>query len=78
MLGDADTIVTYLSHELGWDVPPPVAVSLSPRVDDPSQPPVEGTARRTTGTTLKVSPGEVAWISGVGGLYVLFHLLFGE
>ena len=33
LLGDADTIVTYLSHELGWEIPPPPAVVHSSTAD---------------------------------------------
>ncbi|WVQ79889.1 hypothetical protein IAT38_001989 [Cryptococcus sp. DSM 104549] len=38
LLGDADSIVTYLSSKLGWSIPPPTALPDPPSVDPASSP----------------------------------------
>ncbi|RSH92349.1 NAD-dependent histone deacetylase sir2 [Saitozyma podzolica] len=71
LLGDADSIVTWLSHELGWKIPPPAAVAHSPNAE--AKPPAEeDDARKIHG--VKVHPEEVVWLSGVGELSHM-HLL---
>ncbi|GFZ47915.1 Hydrolase acting on carbon-nitrogen bonds, other than peptide bonds in linear amides [Saitozyma sp. JCM 24511] len=71
LLGDADSIVTWLSHELGWKIPPPAAVAHSPSAE--AKPPAEeDDARKIHG--VKVHPEEVVWLSGVGELSHM-HLL---
>lgn len=67
LLGDADTIVTYLSHGLGWEIPPPATV---PDPRDPKQsttPGVDAVGPRRKSTP-KIQPEQVAWSTGVGVL----------
>ncbi|ORX34063.1 DHS-like NAD/FAD-binding domain-containing protein [Kockovaella imperatae] len=61
LIGDADSIVTYLSHQLGWDLPPPTAVLHSPKAD--GKPDVQHDAIRLP-TREPLDPEDVAWISG--------------
>ncbi|WVR04783.1 hypothetical protein IAU60_001795 [Kwoniella sp. DSM 27419] len=65
LLGDADSIVTYLSQEIGWVIPPPAAV-----VDPPSTglngsvtPSVKPGA---TPSRLAVPPDQAEWTPGQG------------
>ncbi|ORY20906.1 DHS-like NAD/FAD-binding domain-containing protein [Naematelia encephala] len=64
LLGDADTIVTYLSSKLGWEIPPPAAVLHSPETArnqlEADQLPVRPKS------SIKIAPEDVAWASGVG------------
>lgn len=69
LLGDADSIVTYLSEQLGWEIPPPAAVVHSPTAihkplvaDDVLGKPENGPK------SLKVPPEKAKWTSYVGEL----------
>ena len=59
LLGDADTIVTYLSHKLGCTIPPPTVAS------------VDGTTVPSLlhGETAELpKEDDVMWMSGVGDM----------
>jgi hypothetical protein len=56
LLGDADSIVSWISRELGWTIPAPNQDIRVPGMDD-----VGGVS-----VPVPVPPEEVLWISGVG------------
>ena len=67
LLGDADSIVSFLSSELGWTIPPPAAVVSSPR--DQSRSPSDGVKMVDDHLpTVKIPPEEARWQSFVGDL----------
>jgi hypothetical protein len=71
LLGDADRIVTWLSRDLDWEIPPPPKATHS---DDP----IKGSAldvfdksdmARLSGQGEIVAPAKVEWLSGVGEMW---------
>lgn len=67
LLGDADSIVSYLSKELGWEIPPPAAVVSSPQ--DDSRTLANGLQTVETHVPkVKIPPEEARWKSYVGDL----------
>jgi NAD-dependent histone deacetylase SIR2 len=75
LLGDADTIVTYLSQEIGWQIPPPAAVMHSPPAEDKTKVEEDDlrleslTQSQSQSRTRPIPPyDEVVWRSGVGDM----------
>ncbi|WWD21658.1 hypothetical protein CI109_106144 [Kwoniella shandongensis] len=75
LLGDADSIVTYLSSQLGWTIPPPPVV-LHPNGAETSVPAIENDEIHPTKRDLRVTipPEEAEWFDGVGDMQHI-HLL---
>jgi NAD-dependent histone deacetylase SIR2 len=62
LLGDADTIVTYLSRQLGWQIPPPPV-----HVKEDMHGETVGDDLDTKETE-RLDPERLEWESGVGVL----------
>ncbi|KAK8847568.1 hypothetical protein IAR55_005427 [Kwoniella newhampshirensis] len=79
LLGDADSIVTYLSTQLGWTIPPPSVVVHPP---NPSSQGSEELSSAVQDNEIKldravrvaIPPEEAEWMNGVGDMQHV-HLL---
>jgi NAD-dependent histone deacetylase SIR2 len=67
LLGDADSIVSYLCRELGWEIPPPAAVVSSPR-NETKSPSAGMELIDKVVPKVKIPPEEARWRSYVGDL----------
>ena len=66
LLGDADTIVSYLSNKLGegWEIPPSAVVN-SPKSGCN---PVQDVKAQSPESNPQIPFEDISWISGVGQL----------
>ncbi|WWC86720.1 uncharacterized protein L201_001598 [Kwoniella dendrophila CBS 6074] len=67
LLGDADSIVTYLSSKLGWEMPPPLAITQpSASTENGNSKPhnAESESKIDRATKVKIPPEEGEWLTG--------------